>query len=219
MNIYIIFEGENGIKKLYIDWIQLINPVLNYVSDISQIDNNNFYIIAGMGYPFYLEMISAGIEDVKNNKKFNRLVIIVDSEGMSFEEKKLEIQSEIDKNGYVFDYHIVVQHFCFETWALGNRRIFRGKIKNPKLREYKRIYDVLNNDPELLPDLKDGDINRAQFAYKYLRLILQEKFRNLTYTKSNPGPVNHPTYFSEIKKRFDETGHTASFEHFLNAFV
>jgi hypothetical protein len=114
---------------------------------------------------------------------------------------------------------IVVQHFCFEAWALGNRRIVRPHPTSSRLREYKQLFDVRSRDPELLPHKLDENLNRAQFAEKYLRLALTDTFRNLTYTKSNPQAVLHDKYFAQVKNRLRDTGHIASFDDFLRAFV
>jgi hypothetical protein len=49
--------------------------------------------------------------------------------------------------------------------------------------------------------------------------MLNEKYRNLTYSKSNPGALLHVKYFEQIKNRLKDTGHIASFGAFLQAFV
>jgi len=47
MNIYIVVEGEVGVKKVYQHWVPLVNPNLNYVDHISLIVRNNFSILSG----------------------------------------------------------------------------------------------------------------------------------------------------------------------------
>jgi len=87
------------------------------------------------------------------------------------------------------------------------------------LREYRRLYNVLKLDPEGLPPLPAENLNRAQFAEKYLRRTLHDRNRNLTYSKRNPEAVAHPKFFAEVCRRMNETGHIQSFGAFLNAFA
>jgi len=49
--------------------------------------------------------------------------------------------------------------------------------------------------------------------------MLNEKYRKLTYSKSNPGALLHDKYFQRVKARLDTTGHITSFNDFLSAFV
>ena len=219
MNIYVVVEGEVGEKKVYKHWIPLVNPTLIYVNHVSEIENDNFAIIAGMGYPQYLKVIEDAIGDVNNYGNIDRLIVAIDSEEMLYEEKLNEINEHVSKFHCVADISTVVQHFCLETWALGNRRIIRPHPQSSKLREYKSFFDIRLNDPELLPGYQAEELNRAQFAFKYLKRALNERYKNLTYTKSNPQPLLHNKYFERVKERLEDTGHISSFRVFLNAFV
>ena len=219
MNIHIVVEGVVGEKKVYQHWVPLVNPNLSYVQHISEIQDNHFTIIAGGGYPHYYEVIDAAIDDVNTQGNIDRLVVAVDSEEMAFGEKYAEIDALLSKSHCIAEIRVVIQHFCLETWALGNRRIIRPKPQDPRLRGYKRSYDVRNDDPELLPAYPPEELNRAQFAEKYLRRALQDKHRNLTYTKSNPNALLHSKYFQRVQERLEQTGHIRSFEAFLTAFV
>lgn len=218
MNIYIVTEGKVE-SIVYRYWIPFINPYLSQVYTFDEVDNSKFYLISGMGYPYYFDIIADAIRDVNDIRKFDRLVISVDSEDMTRQEKYDEIKTFILDKLCAAEIRIVVQHFCFETWALGNRRAVRPTPASRKLREYKHFFDVRNRDPELLPHKPDESLNRAQFAEKYLRLALNDKFRNLTYTKNNPQAVVHNKYFAQVKNRFHDTGHIASFDDFLQAFI
>lgn len=218
MNIHVVTEGNVGEKKVYRHWIPLANPDLIYVDHISEIKNNNFSIISGGGYPNYFDIIGSAIEDVNVGGNIDRLVVAVDSEEMSYEEKKVEIQEFISKSTCHADVRIVIQHFCLETWALGNQIIISTKPKSEKLRSYMRLYNVRINDPELLPPHDQESLNRAQFAEKYLKTALLEKYKQLTYSKSNPRALLHDKYFERVKQRTIRTGHIQSFCDFLNAF-
>jgi len=121
---------------------------------------------------------------VYSKPHIDRLVIAVDSEEMSYEEKRREIVDFVASVSVAIDYRIIVQHFCLETWALGNQVVVTRYPKDERLREYRRYYDVLSRDPELLPGYPPQQLNRSQFASLYLKKILNEKYRKLTYTKS-----------------------------------
>ena len=219
MNIYVLVEGDVGEKKVYKSWIHIINPSISPVSNINEVNQNKYLIVSGHGYPSYFELIEDAIEDVRQNDIFDRLVIAVDSEEMSFDEKKEEIEDFINAHNCPILYYIIIQHFCLETWALGNRRIYSRGTKDPSLRNYKNIFDPRTEDPELLPERPQEDWNRSQFAYQYLRYLLREKFRNLSYSKRNPKVLLHHKYVHELKTRLEETGHISSFSTFLNAFI
>lgn len=218
MNVYLVVEGK-GEKKVYAHWVPLVNPNLSVVDSLEEVQHNNLIIFSGGGYPNYLEVVEAGVEDVVGNEKLDRLVIAIDSEEMSYEEKRREIEKVVDASGKNLDYKIIVQHFCLETWALGNKVIVSRNPKNLQLQQYRNHFDILNRDPELLPDYPIEDLSRSQFAARYLTKLLNEKYKALTYKKGNPKPLLHDMYFKRVKMRLETTGHIASFEDFLTAFV
>lgn len=218
MNIYVVVEGELCARYIYESWISFFNPNLLPVDDLFAIEDNNYAVLASMGYPFYFQVIEDAIEDVNGTNNVDRLVLAVDSEEMTFDEKLNEMLHFLNGKQCSAEIKVVVQHFCFETWALGNKKVGPRNPKTDTLRNYKAFFNVLNNDPELLPVYPPESLNRSHFAEKYLRRMLNDKFRNLTYTKNNPKSLLHNSYFTEVKKRFKQTGHIASFAGFLDAF-
>ena len=219
MNIYLVVEGQVGEKRVYGFWAPLVNPALRVIPSMEDVTQDCLYIISGGGYPNYFDVISDGIEDVTTSGLFDRFVIAIDSEDMSYEDKKAEIQTFVDSHNRHIDYRIIIQHFCLETWALGNRIIITRHPKDARIREYRKYFDVLINDPELLPGYPKEDLNRSQFAEKYLRFMLNEKYRNLSYSKKNPQALLDIRYYERVRSRHFDTGHIASFRDFLNAFV
>ncbi len=219
MNIYLVVEGLVGEKLVYGYWVPLVNQSLKVVDSIEDVTDDCLYIISGGGYPNYFEVISAAIEDVTSGGLFNRLVIAIDSEEMTYEDKRTEIQSFVDGHNIQIDCRIVIQHFCLETWALGNRVIITRNPRNLRIREYRNYFDVLLNDPELLPYYQREDLTRSQFAEKYLRAILNEKYRNLSYSKRNPQALLNINYYDRVRSRYFDTGHIRSFRDFLDAFI
>jgi hypothetical protein len=218
MNLLVVVEGEVGEKRVYEKWIPLVNPRLTLVNHSSEISNNNFEIIAGYGYPNYFKVIEDAVEDVNNFNNIDRLVIAIDSEEMSFKEKYDEVFDFLKDKPCLATIHIIIQHFCLETWALGNKRIGPRNPKGAELRFYKNFYNVLRDDPELLPGYPPEELTRVKFAEKYLRAMLNDKHKNLTYSKRNPKALLHNSYFYEINNRLKTTGHIDSFSTFLRAF-
>ena len=164
--------------------------------------------------PSYCRVLS-----VVGNEQLDRLVIAIDAEEMSYKEKRREIEQVVNALGKNLDYKIIVQHFCLETWALGNKVIVSRDPKDVRLRRYISYFDILDRDPELLPDYPIENLSRSQFAARYLKKLLNEKYRALTYKKGNPKSLLHDMYFKRVKMRLETTGHIASFEDFLAAFV
>ena len=97
--------------------------------------------------------------------------------------------------------------------------VIRKKPQLPELLDYKKIYDVRSEDPELLPQADIGGRTRAQFAYRYLRAGLHDKYNgSKSYSKNRPGIAIKQSYFTQVKSRYEERGHIASFQGFLDAF-
>jgi hypothetical protein len=217
MNIYVVVEGDAE-ARVYPRWIPLVNPTLSHARTLDDVVNEQFYVISGRGYPQYFQVIADAIEDVNASLMFDRLVVAVDSEEMTYEDKLAEMQARFVSTFCRVPIHWVIQHFCFETWALGNRKALKPVSQSQRLRDYRAIHDVRREDPELLPPLTPMNWNRSAFALRYLVAVLNEHFRNLTYTKRSPGPVMHQKFYAQLVARKDDTGHIGSFSDFLRAF-
>jgi hypothetical protein len=217
MNYYVVTEGTVE-AVVYKKWIPLVRPSLTFVGTVAALVSENCLIISGGGYPFFLGVIKNAIDEIGLTPVDARLVVCVDSEDASYQQKFDEIDAHIMANqSGGLDYRIVVQHFCFEAWALGNRKIPRKIARDPDLLEYRRHHDVLTLDPENLPPL--DDFNRAQLAEVYLRRVINDRNSRLSYSKHNPSIVAEKSYFSELSRRFIDTGHIKSFKHFEQAFL
>jgi hypothetical protein len=216
MNFYVVTEGAVE-ARVYRKWIPLIDPTLTFVRTPAELLQNNFTIISGGGYPFFMGVIKNAIAQIQTAPLNARLVICVDSEEATYQQKYHEIAAHVAAHQTgPLDSKIVVQHFCFEAWALGNMRLPRKVTRNAELLEYRAHYDVLALDPEGLTPIYD--LNRAQFTEVYLRRIVNDRNSRLSYSKHNPAVVEDPTYFHELKRRLTDTGHIDSFQHFEVAF-
>lgn len=219
MNVYVLVEGEIGERYVYEYWIPLVNPKLRVVDTIFDLQHQNFAVFAGAGYPQYNDKILKAIQDINSVNTVDRFVIAVDSENLTYEEKYSEIKRLVANQECSAEIRIVVQHFCLEAWALGNRRFGPRNPKSEPLITYRRFFDVFKDDPELLPEHPPTGSNRAQFALSYLRAMLLEKRLKPSYSKSNPRALLHKSYFEKVKERMESTGHIASFQAFLDAFT
>lgn len=218
MNYYVVVEGRSGEKKVYPKWLKILAPKLTQVYSVGDIRADSYYLISGDGYPQYLCRVQDALDDCKNYRNIDVLVIAVDSEEASYKEKHSEISDFVRGKIEPERVRIVIQHPCLETWALGNRIVCRRNPQNVDLRRYLKIYDVRISDPEDLPALPSEGLNRCQFAFKYLKRMLNDRHPNLTYTKSNPYVIEHEKYFKQIQIRLEETGHIQSFESFMESF-
>lgn len=217
MNIYVVVEGPSE-ALIYRNWIPAVNNSLSIVGAIDAVQNNNFYLVSAEGYPYIFDTITAAFEDIKLYPQYTRLVISVDSEDSTKAEKYAEISDKINTIKGALDVRIVVQHFCVETWALGNTRIIRPYSANSKLTSYRTLLDVRTENPELLPALPSEKLNRAQFAKKYLSLVINDRNPKLSYKAGKRSVVCDVTYFEQVRNRLQMTGHIASFSDFLTAF-
>jgi hypothetical protein len=218
VNIYIVVEGEVGEVQVYRKWVSYANSSLTYVDHISKMTHNNFSIISAGGIPRLYSVVKDAIADINNYANIDRLVISTDSEEMSYSEKYEEVMRHLSGLTCSAEIRIIIQHFCLETWGLGNRQAIRQHPQNLDLIKYMRLYNVRIEDPEMLPGYEEEGLYRSQFAAKYLKKAMNDKFRNLTYSKSNPTALLDPGYYNQVKRRLQETSHIASFNDFLQAF-
>ena len=218
MTIYMVVEGPVGEKSLYGKWIKFLNPSLSIVENIEEIQDNSVYIISGGGHPNYFNVIENAVSDIKNLKLFDRFVVAVDSEEFTFNQRKKEIEEHISSLNPNVDVKVIIQHYCLETWALGNRRIVKRNPQNAQIRKILKFYNILQLDPEELPCPPWEELTRAQFSAKLLRLVLNEKYKQLTYTKRNPKVLLHKKYYDRVSERYKEGKHIQSFGTFIKAF-
>ena len=219
MNIHMVIEGEKAMEQVYRTWIPVVNSQLIYVSHITKTIENNYSIVKGFGYPSYFDVIEGAIDDINTlGNLIDRLVIVVDSEEMSYTDKQLEIRQFLSNHVCNARIFIVIQHFCFEAWALGNKKAFPKTIRSAEMLEYKKRFNVLSDDPELLPDFPKYRFNRSQFAYSYLQRMLREKHHHLCYNKAKSDVVAHSKYLKQLIERNKTTHHIRSIQSFIDAF-
>lgn len=219
MNVYCLVEGRVTEKQVYSSWIPLVNPKLSVVQFLQQVQSNNVFIISGEGLPQLFSRIAASARDIAQFPVFDRFVISLDSEEMDPQAKLNELMTHVHAAAPSVPVYPIVQHYCFETWALGHRKITKKPSTLPRLSAFKQHYDVQVKDPSQMPSIDPVRYNSAEFSEAYLRLLLNNQHRNLSYSKADPSHVCHSKYFDQVRSRLLDTGHVASFQQFLSAFT
>lgn len=225
MNLLFLVEGEKTEPRIYNSWLKFFFPDIQAVTRPEDMVGNTFRIIPGYGYPQVLVRIRGCILDLKNYSNIDHLIICVDSENEAYQSRFEEVAKEISKiialtpelSSVKHKIHIIIQHRCIETWALGNNELTGGisslspdqKIEYQIFREH---YDVALKDPEAMdeypPHRSFG--GRQKFHQKYLEYYL--KSHRLKYSKSDPAEVKKSEYFLALCRRCQSTGHLQSFQ-------
>lgn len=217
MNIYLLMEGSKTEPIIYNAWIKHIAPHMSRVEKLSDIKENNFYIISSNGYPRILtDAIEKTVIDINQTPSIDALWIIVDSENSTIEQRLHAIKTELKQHTFSrsIEIQMVVQKCCIETWGFGNDKVFPNNNIDEDLQEYLDFYDIRYNDPEAMkcPDDYDGSI--ANYHLHYLREMLKKK--RISYTKNRPNDLDKGYYFDEISIRESRDNHLLTFRHLKN---
>ena len=228
MNIYLVVEGKKSEDKVYPAWVKFINPALEFTRTLDAVKSNAVYIFSGEGYPAYLNIIKDAAKDMAlitdkttGQSLFHRLVVAIDAEEMTTSDKVSEIMGcicAVTGGAHDFDCKVIVHDFCLETWFLANDRLYKN-AKQSMTSQFRSHYDVATLDPEgLFLPLDSRCRTRAQYAFRYLKASISDRWSKQVYSKRNPGAVLHEKYFKAVKKRYDETGHIQSIRMLFDAF-
>ncbi len=218
MNIYFLVEGKRTEMKVYPKWLKILVPKLTRVQWHHQVVENNYCIFTGDGFPSLLDNhLRNSIDDVNTNGKFNYFVICLDSDDDSVEERRKQVLDFIEYEKIRLNdtqLVIIVQNKCFESWFLGNRRIFKKNPQSEFLNDCVNFYNVKENDPELMEKPEDFEQTTAIFHSVYLQETLAE--RKIQYSKKNPQGVTEEYFLNELIYRNDKTNHIQSFKNFID---
>lgn len=219
MNLYFLLEGKRTEVKIYPKILSHFLPEYTRVKTPQEVDTDNYYMISGEGYPRLLDVqLANSVKDVNDAKKFDCLIVCLDADESTIEDRKTEITSFIAKNKIkIIDsckLIIIVQNRCFETWFLGNKRII-SRVPSVEVRDYVNFYNVSSLDPEAMGFDTDADYDtHAQYHHDYLKTALQAK--NVRYTKQNPSHVGDTAYLNQLQNRIDTDGHIKSFKYLID---
>lgn len=222
MNIYFLVEGKRTEMKVYPKWLTHLIPELERVQWHHEAVKNNYCIFTGDGFPSLLDNhLRNSIEDVNSSANFDYLVICLDSDDDTIAERNQQvfdfIEEEKIKLNVTTKLIIIVQNKCFETWFLGNSKIFKNNPNNSFLKDCIKHYNVKIDDPELMEKPVDFEQTTAIFHSAYLQEILAE--RKIRYSKKNPQEVTEKYFLQELIKRNVKTNHIQSFKIFIDFCV
>ena len=201
MNLYFLVEGKTE-AKVYPAWLSHLLPTLTRVDNYDDVERNNYFLISAAGYPCIIyDGLPTAIEEIRDNGKYNYLVLCLDADEDTISDRQDEIHEcirekklELGNTALV----IMVQNRCIETWFLGNRKVFLRNPQTQPLLDYTRYYDVADKDPENMGKYK-GFATHAKFHEAYLKAIFGA--RRISYTKRNPGDVLKKEYLEQLQKR------------------
>ncbi len=218
MNFYIVVEGDQTEMSVYPAWLSILAPTYTRIENAWDVDDNNYYIFTGGGIPSIFKHVRNSVLDInsinaKGEKRYDYLLVCLDTEEESRDYILEQIDIELKSSGVeLLDAELVVfEHkVCMETWFLGNQSVFKDNPQNAEYLEYIRHFNVGNHNPE---EMQNMDENRfpttAKFHLRYLKRMLEE--RNMTYSKNNTIAVQQQAYLQQLVRRFEETGHIATF--------
>jgi hypothetical protein len=223
MRLYFLVEGRRTEAKVYPAWLSHLVPGLNRIRRHDDDADNSYFLISAEGYPSIYDYLADAVEDVNAAGNYDYLVVCLDSDESSVEDRLDEVNEMLAVRGATLNTAqlvTIVQNRCIETWflGLGNRRIVKRNPQSAALRDYLTHYDIVTLDPEAM-DLHPRFSTHAQFHVGYLRVIFQE--RGLSYSKRSPGVVLEQYFVHELTKRLaDEPDHLQSLRRlieFLNS--
>lgn len=210
MNVYFLVEGQRTEAHVYPSWLSTLLPTFRRVDSPRQASRNCYYLVSANGYPSVIqETLKNAIADVNDAGTYNYLVVCLDADDFTVDERLAEIRSVIadtqrgDEQSWRLDrteLKFVIQNRTIESWFLGNRKIVSNSPQRLTLRKYVAHYDVRTLDPELMK-LHPGFEHHAEFHHDYLREVFQE--RGITYRKRDPGHVKDVTYLNQLLARIE----------------
>jgi hypothetical protein len=216
MNIFFLVEGKTE-ALVYPEWLSYLAPQLNRVDSFYEATQNSYYVFNSRGFPSILNFLEKTIEDINEIQLYDYLVLCLDAEEDTVEIRKQKIfdfleEKKLQLNPFT-SLVLIIQNPCFETWSLGNRKIFKRNTDNEKLIKYIEFYNIAEKCPENMGRF-DGFETRAQFHEAYLRELFFA--RNSTYSKTKPHEIQKKSYLEELQKRIQETNDLASLQSFLD---
>ncbi|QSJ15639.1 hypothetical protein JYQ62_28045 [Nostoc sp. UHCC 0702] len=217
MNLYFLVEGKSTETKVYPAWLAYLLPEIQKVEHYDQVSKNNYVLFSGYGYPSIIyDHLPNAIADIQVNGNYDYLVVCLDADEVTVDERKQEVSDFLNNNAINLgntELVIVVQNRCFESWCLGNRKIYSKNPQSSPLLDYTRYYNVSVNCPELMGKYQKFNTH-AQFHKAYLREIFKAK--GIKYSEKNPGDVLESYYLKELETRIEQQKqHLLSFQEFI----
>jgi hypothetical protein len=76
MNLYFLVEGTQSERKVYPAWLAHLLPQLKQVRNYDEVNEKNYYLISGEGYPSLIyDFIPSSIAEINSNGKYSYFVV------------------------------------------------------------------------------------------------------------------------------------------------
>jgi hypothetical protein len=216
MNLYFLVEGTHSERKVYPAWLSYLLPELQRVDNYDDVNEKNYYLISGEGFPSIYDYITASIEEINSNGKYNYFVLCLDADENTVSERHGEIQDFLSNQNLELkktDLILIIQNRCLESWLLGNRKIYCKNPQDPPLLDYTKYYDVSVNCPESMGKYQDFNTH-AQFHGAYLKKLFEAK--KTSYSKKDPGDARKEFYLNQLLERIKaQPEQLTTFRHFI----
>lgn len=218
MNFYIVVEGDKTEMSVYPAWLSILTPTYTQIENAFEVVENNYYIFSGGGIPSIYTHVKNAVLDIneinsKGGARYDFLLVCLDTEEESRDYILDRINDELQSSHVALqdaELMIFEHKVCMETWFLGNQGVFKDNPQNADYLEYIRYYNVGSDNPEEMGNMDENRFaTTAKFHLRYLKRMLEE--RNMTYSKNNTIAVQQQAYLHQLVRRFEETGHIATF--------
>ena len=98
MNYYFLLEDEKSLIKVLPTWLQHLNFNCKRVADISEITENTYVMQSGQGVTQLItKALFSTIDTIIMTNNIDKLVIIIDTEDITIEERVAMIQGKINE--------------------------------------------------------------------------------------------------------------------------
>ncbi len=225
MNYYFLLEDEKSFIKVLPEWLKHLNFACERVPDIKFVEDNNYVLQSGQGVTQLItKVLFETIDTINENiKTIDKLVIILDAEEETVEERKQQVFSKIedkyDISNFDFKIEVFVCNHCFESWLLGCQWAYpQSKVEiGSFFYPFYSHYDVSKRDPEIMPVPINCEETTAKYHFHYLHEML--RYKKMRYSKNKPNVVSDTTYFNGLLKRIYETQHIGTFKEFIEFII
>jgi len=219
LNIYFLVEGQTE-KKVYAKWLPYLQPNLSQVRFVDEVTENNYFIVTGGGFPDILKKgIENAIKEINEYNNFNYLVLAIDADYKTVDDKLIEIkqriapyQAELNPKCQL---KIIIQNCCLETWFLGNCNAYPENIEGTDFSSYANFFNVSQHNPELMQVPEKLDCSIASYHESYLKKMLLTN-NGQRYSKKMPSAVCTPDYINALQSRVNKTTDLPSLKSFFS---